>query len=102
VAPQPVVTPAGPSRAELQAAREQMMQLSIRANGIHGSLQSLQRSQAASGLNLSSKFTEPAGLMDGYMQGAADALKANDLESSKNFLEKAERQVEILEKLLNR
>jgi hypothetical protein len=99
---QPVQPPAGPSRAELQAAREEMMQLGVRANGIRGSLQSLQRSQAASGLNLSSKFTDPEGLMDGYLKGAADALRDGDLDSAKSFLEKAERQVQILEKLLNR
>jgi eukaryotic-like serine/threonine-protein kinase len=90
----------GPSRAEMQAAREQMMQLGVRVNGIHGSLQSLQRSMG--NMNLSSKFTEPAGLMDGYMKGATDALNDHDLDSAKSFLEKAERQVVILEKLLNR
>jgi hypothetical protein len=85
----------------MQAAREQIMQLGVRVNGIHGSLQSLQRSMGG-GLNLNAKFTEPAGLMDGYMKGAADALNDHDLDSAKNFMEKAERQVVILEKLLNR
>ena len=41
----------------MQAAREQMMQLQVRVDGIHGSLQSLQRSMGP-GLNLSAKFTE--------------------------------------------
>jgi hypothetical protein len=53
-------------------------------------------------LTVRSKFTEPAGLMDGYMKGAADALSDRDLDSAKSFLEKAERQVIILEKLFNR
>jgi hypothetical protein len=99
---QAVAPPPGPSRAEMQAAREQMMQLENRANGINTSLQSLQRSQQASGLNLSSKFTDPQGLMNGYIKGAADALNDHDPDSAKSFLEKAERQVAILEKLLNR
>jgi len=94
--------PPGPSRAELQTAREQMMQLGVRANGINNSLQTLQRSQQASGLNLSSKFTEPQGLMNGYLKGATDALNDHDLDSAKSFLEKADRQAAILEKLLNR
>jgi eukaryotic-like serine/threonine-protein kinase len=97
---QAAAPPAGPSRAEMQAAREEMMQVGNRQNGIHGSLQSLQRSMG--GMNLSSKFTEPAGLMDGYMKAASDALNDHDLDSAKSFLEKAERQVVILEKLLNR
>ncbi len=94
--------PAMPSRAEIMASRERRAQLDARANGIRTSLQSLQRSQAASGLNLSARFTEPASLMDTYLKAASDALHDNDLASAKDFMDKAERQVEILEKLLNR
>lgn len=97
--PQP---PAGPSRAEMQAARERYAQLNARATGIRGSLQSLQRSQSASGFNLSSRFTEPASLMDSFMQGASDAIHASDPDSAKDLMNKAERQIETLEKLLNR
>jgi len=43
-----------------------------------------------------------ASLMDSYMQGANAALNAGDLTSAKSFLEKAELQVERLEKFLNR
>ena len=86
----------------MQAVREQLVQLSVRANGINSTLQTMQRSQAASGLNLSSKFTDPAGLMNSYIQGAGEALKDGDPAIAKSFLDKAERQVAILEKLLNR
>jgi len=96
--PQPVM----PSRAEMMAARERHAQLEARAGGIRTTLQSLQRSQAASGLNLNARFTQPASLMDTYMKASADALHDNDLVSAKDFMDKAERQVEILEKLLNR
>ena len=40
--------------------------------------------------------------MDSFMRGASDALKAGDTASTKDFLEKAERQVAILEKLFNK
>ena len=36
------------------------------------------------------------------MKGAADALNDHDPDSAKGFLEKADRQAVILEKLLNR
>jgi eukaryotic-like serine/threonine-protein kinase len=94
--------PAAPSRAELMAARERHAQLDARASGIRTSLQSLQRSQAASGLNLNARFTQPASLMDTYMKAASDALRDNDLAAAKDFMDKAERQIEVLEKLLNR
>lgn len=98
----PPPQPAGPSRAQMSAVRERYAQLDARAGGIRSSLQTLQRSQAASGYNLSSKFTQPASLMDSYMQGAADAIQASDPDSAKDLMTKAERQIETLEKLLNR
>ncbi len=94
--------PAGPSRAEMSAARERYAQLEARASGIRGTLQTMQRSMASSGLNLSSKFTQPQSLMDSYMRGASDAIQASDPDSAKDLMNKAERQIEVLEKLLNR
>ena len=78
------------------------MTLGARANGIHASLQTLQRSQAANGLNLRGDMMEAASLMDSYLQGANAALNAGDAGSAKNFLGKAELQVVRLEKFLNR
>ena len=104
--PQPATAPAlaappAPSR-ELQETREQLVMLSARVTGIHTSLASLQRSQAASGLSLRGDMQTAASLMDSYMQGANSALNAGDVASAKSFLEKAEIQVERLEKFLNR
>ncbi len=96
------VQPSPVNRAEVQAARERYVQLDARASGIRQSLQSLQRAQAASGLNLSSRFTGPAALMDSYLKGAGDALHESDSAAANDLMDKAERQVEVLEKLLNR
>jgi hypothetical protein len=65
--------PPNPGRAEMQTARKQMMQLGAGIGGIHGAPQTPQLSQAAGGLD-----------------------------SAKRFLESAEWQVEIPEKVLNR
>jgi serine/threonine-protein kinase len=107
-APQPVATPqqpaapAGPSRAELQQVRESIALVGVRAAGIRSSLQSLQRSQAASGLNLRGDMQAAANLMNSYLDGADAALNAGDVAQAKSFLEKAEPQVQKLEKFLNR
>lgn len=98
--PQPAVSAA--SRAELQQAREQLVMLGSRANGIRTSLQTLQRSQAASGLNLRGDMQAAADLMNSYLDGANAALNAGDLAAAKGFMDKAERQIEKLEKFLNR
>jgi hypothetical protein len=102
---QPVQQPAaptGPSRAELQQAREHIAMLGVRASGVHTSLQSLQRSQAAGGMNLRGDMQEASNLMTSYLNGADAALNAGDVEQSRSFADKAERQLEKLEKFLNR
>ena len=99
--PPAVAADPGPSRAELQKVREDLSLLSNRAATVHSSMQSLQRSQASQGLGLGGQYTGPAGLMDTYLRGAADALDAKDLAAAKDFAAKAERQIEILEKLFH-
>ena len=92
---------AGPSRAELQTVREGLALLNNRATTVRSSMQSLQRSQASQGYNIGGQYTGPAGLMETYLRGAADALNANDLTAAKDFSSKAERQIEILERLFH-
>jgi eukaryotic-like serine/threonine-protein kinase len=104
-APQPAVAaqppaPTGPSRAELQAAREQLSLLGVRSASIRTSLQSLQRSQAASGLNLRGDMQEASNLMNTYLDGANAALRDGDTAQAASFMQKAERQIEKLEKFL--
>ena len=101
-APPPPAAPAGPSRAELQQVRESIALVGVRAAGIRTSLQTLQRSQAASGLNLRGDMQAAANLMNSYLDGADAALNAGDVAQAKSFLEKAEPQVQKLEKFLNR
>ena len=101
-APQQPAAPTGPSRAELQEVRESIALIGVRASGIRTSLQSLQRSQAASGMNLRGDMQAAANLMDTYLDGAQAALNAGDVAQARVFLDKAEPQVQKLEKFLNR
>ena len=93
--------PAGPSREEILQAREPVAKLHVRAIAVRGALQSLRRSQQSMGMNLNAKYTGPEGLMDTYLKAADDALNAKDLPAAREYTEKAEHQIEILEKLLN-
>ncbi len=95
-------TPPPASAAEIEKAREQWMMLNVRATGIRGTLQGMQANQAARGLNLNAKFQEPAHLMDNYLQAADSALNEGNVALAKGYMEKAERQIERLEKDLNR
>ena len=94
--------PARPSRAELQEVRESIALIGVRASGIRTSLQSLQNSQGRQGLNLRGDMQAAANLMNTYLDGAEAALNAGDVEQARSFLDKAEPQVQKLEKFLNR
>jgi serine/threonine-protein kinase len=87
-------------RAELQKVRESLVQVSARASAVHGTLENVERRQAASGLGMRRDWVQARSLMDSFLQGANDALAAGDAEGAKDFLEKGERQLEILEKAL--
>lgn len=91
----------GPTRAELQQVREHLALVGVRASGVRGSLESLQRSQAARGMNLRQDMQQAATLMTTYLDGASAALNAGDVAESRSFADKAERQLEKLEKFLN-
>jgi eukaryotic-like serine/threonine-protein kinase len=102
-APQPQPdTAAQARRAELQKLRESVATVTARANAIHITLGNLQRSQAASGLGMRSDWVQAQSLMDSFLRGAHDALNAGDAESARDLMEKGERQLEKLEKALNK
>lgn len=101
-APQTAAAPSGPSRAELQQARESLVMVAARFSTARSSLQSIQRSQAASGLGMRGDITEAANLANTFLEGANSALTAGDAASARSFTEKAERQVEKIEKFLGR
>jgi len=100
-APQVAAPPPGPSPAQVAKAHEAISKLEIRAGAIHESLDNMKTSLAAQGLALNARFTQPQGLMDLYLRSAQEALSQSDLHSAIEYGDKAERQIEILEKLLN-
>ena len=97
----PPPAPAGPSRAEILQAREHFAKLQVRAGSIRDSLGNLKRTMQSQGMALSAKFTQPEGLMETYLRSAEEALNQSDLAAAKEYGDKAERQIEVLEKLLN-
>ncbi len=84
----------------MQDAREHNVMLNTRATSVRSSLQAMQRSQASRGLNLRADMQEAAGLMGSYLDAANAAIAAGDLPSAKSFMDKAERQIDKLEKFL--
>jgi hypothetical protein len=98
---QPPQQPAGPSRQEVLAMREHIGKLHVRADVIRQSMTSLRNSMQAQGHSPAAKFTQPEAFMNTYLKSATDAVNANDLVMAKEYADKAESQIEILEKLFN-
>jgi len=73
----------------------------VRAGSIRDSLANLKRTMQSQGMALNAKFTQPEGLMETYLRSAEQALNQSDLAAAKEYGDKAERQIEVLEKLLN-
>ena len=97
----PAAQPASPAPdpAELDKARDRYDLLEARATTILN--HSLFRSQAASGQGLRSDWATARTLMQTYLRNAADALNAGNAPAAKNYMNKAQTQIEILEKALN-
>ena len=79
-----------------------MMLLAGRVAALRGSLDNLQRQQAASGLGLRGDMAAAKGSMEYLMGEAKNALAAGDTASAKRNLDMAEPQVEKLERFLGR
>jgi hypothetical protein len=92
---------AAPSAAEMAKLRDDLFKLGARGDTCLKSLQSFQKQVAATGGNVRGDIQRAATLMSGYLESADGALKQQDGAAAKDFMQKAEHQIEILEKFLH-
>ena len=76
------------------------MQLAARAAAVRNSLSNLKRSQEASGMSLRGDMAAAESRMNSLMEGANAALSAQDAPSARKFIDRADVEVEKLEKFL--
>jgi serine/threonine-protein kinase len=95
----PQAPPPAAAAAEMEKVRDDYDMLQARATAILN--HSLWRSQAARGMGIRSDAANARSLMETYLGNAANALNAGNAASARSYMEKAERQIEILEKILN-
>jgi uncharacterized caspase-like protein len=93
--------PAGASASDMAKLRDDLFKLGVRGDTIRNSLQSLQKQIAASGGNLRVDMQRAASLMNGYLESASGALNAQDAAAARDYMQKAEKQIEILENYLH-
>jgi serine/threonine-protein kinase len=86
----------------LREQREFHQMLAARAITVRTGLRTLEESQRAHGMNLRADMREAQSLMDAYLQSATEDLNQGDLAGARENMEKAEREIEKLEKFLGR
>ena len=94
--------PAPVDERALREQREFHQMLAARASAVRASLRTLEGSQRANGMNLRGDIRESQSLMDAYLESVTEELNRSDLPAARNDMEKAEREIEKLEKFLGR
>jgi len=99
-APTPQVQPTDP--AELDKLQDELDQLSSRARAVKDSVENLRRQQNAQGLNLRGDMAAAEDRMGAGIDKAQAALQNQNAKDARRSMEKAEAEVEILERFLGR
>ncbi len=88
--------------AELDRIEHEIDQLTGRAASVNSSIENLQRQQEAMGVGLRGDVASRLASMKVNLAKAQDAIGRNDVERAKRYAGLADRDVEALEKFLNR
>lgn len=94
--------PSGPSAEEVRAARDRFSELDARAQAAGGNIQHLRSQQQAQGYDLRGDILAALTRMNNDMRDADRALRSNDLAAAKDYMDRANREIETLEKFLGR
>jgi len=94
--------PAGPSQAEVEQVQERIIQLGARSDAVDRAISQLRRQQEADGLSLRTDMEAADSKMRSYMQAANQDMQSSRVASASRNLDKAESEVQVLEKFLGR
>ncbi|HEU5340118.1 serine/threonine-protein kinase [Edaphobacter sp.] len=93
---------AGPPQEEMDQLQERMTRLSARASTVDESLSQIRSQQAAQGLGLRNDMATADNLMRSYLRAANRDMQSSRLASAGSNMDKAEAQLEVLEKFLGK
>jgi serine/threonine-protein kinase len=101
-APTTVSAPAGPSPLEVREVHDRLMNIAARADAARAGVQSIRSQQQAQGLDIRGDILGAMSRMNNDLREAQAALKQNDLETVKQYLERADNETAKLESFLGR
>ena len=93
---------AGPSQAEVEQVQERMIQLGARSDAVGRAISQLRRQQEADGLGLRTDMEAADSKLRSYMQAANQDMQSSRVASAGRNLDKAEAEIQVLEKFLGR
>ncbi len=93
---------AGPSPQEIREARDRLMNLDARAQSVQAGVQQIRSQQQAQGLDIRGDILSAMNRMQNDMNEANSALARNDLAEANDYMDRAHREIGILEKFLGR
>jgi len=94
--------PEGPLQAEVEQVQERIIQLGARSDAVDRTISQLRRQQEADGLGLRTDMEAADSKMRSYMQAANQDMQSSRVASASRNLDKAESEVQVLEKFLGR
>ncbi len=93
---------AGPSPQEIREARDRLLNLDARAQSAQAGVQQIRSQQQAQGLDIRGDILTAMNRMQNDMNQANSALGRNDLAEANDYMDRAHREIGILEKFLGR
>jgi eukaryotic-like serine/threonine-protein kinase len=93
---------AGPTAEQVEQAHEQMTGLGARASAVSASVEGLKRQQEAEGLGLRPDMAAAYARMNSYLHSANDELNSGNITAAQNHMDKADKEISILEHFLGK
>jgi eukaryotic-like serine/threonine-protein kinase len=101
---QPAVpaAPSGPSPQEIRQARNRLMNLGARADAAQSGVEQIRHQQQAQGLDIRGDILASMSRMNADLTEANHSLDQNDLQSAKEYMQRADHEISTLESFLGR
>ena len=94
--------PVGPSPQEIRQARNRLMNLGARADAAQSGVQQIRSQQQAQGLDIRGDILASMSRMNADLTEANRSLDQNDLQSAKEYMDRADHEISTLESFLGR
>lgn len=101
-AAQPAAPPPGPSPKEIREARDRYSQLQARADAATSSVEQLRAQQQAQGVGLRGDIAAAVRSMQNDLNEAQQYLGRNDIATANEYMDRADREISVVEKFLGR